>query len=294
MSVCVWKKIVIQGLSGIGLVGFNISRSFISSDYFDKKSLKDFSQFFPNIAIIDNGRIKTQNLRLEELSPKEGKIKVLVLNGPQPQTDELATMFMQQFKESLEIYGNKKQGNIDIYFSFGAMMKSLEIDHTKIFKNEKEIEKYANNFLNKIEEQQRQLYIATAGNTSFDDFKNDCKTSIDPEQLIKEREGIITGLNGVLPAYIGQVLKIPVVTIMIETSIPEWASANSPLTQYIGILSSLTGLEFIKKILQINYDLERDLLVTAEAIKPLALSQLIRILSKEQLPSKVSHDRMYV
>lgn len=289
-----WKNIVIQGLSGIGLVGFNISRAFIISDFFEKELIEDFSQFFPNIAIIDDGQIKTQSLKLEQLFMKNKGLKVLVLNGPQPQSDELATMFMQQYKESLERLNDKKQGSIDIYFSFGAMMKNLEIDHKKIFKNEKDIEKYANDFLEKLKDEKRKLFIATAGKINFDEFKKECKNFIDPESIVKEREGIITGLNGVLPAFIGQVLQIPVVTIMIETALPEWASANSPLTQYIGLLSSLAGLEFLKKLMNINYDLERDLLITTETLRPLALSQLIRILSKDKLPSKVSHDRMYV
>ena len=107
-----WTKIFLQGLVGQGLVGYNTVKTMI--DGLEAKSIQDYAEFFPNLSLIDNGKIENQCVRIFEVNKQDNNF--LIMNGPQPRSDELSTMFLQRIMK--DIQGYDKQNKIEVYIFF--------------------------------------------------------------------------------------------------------------------------------------------------------------------------------
>ena len=109
-----WKNVFLQGLVGRGLVGYNTVKTLI--DGLEAQPIKDYAEYFPSLALIDNGVVENQCVRIFEKSMKEEKYNFLIMNGPQPRSDELSSFFLKQIIKDIYEYKDK----IDVYLSFGA------------------------------------------------------------------------------------------------------------------------------------------------------------------------------
>lgn len=288
-----WNNIVLQGLSGLGLVGYNTVKTLI--DTYQAEVFKDYAEFFPNITIIDNGTIENQCVRIygKDLPDK----KFQFLNGPQPRSDELTSHFLQ--KIMTDITELHKQKKIDLFLSFGAYVTknlSEEVFQDITYTTKEEM---ADKVLSLEIEKKRNLYIATCGDLAFDDFVNDLEGEQD---IVKEPGGIISGLNGVLPAMIGERLKIPTATIMIETTGtgPDMRPSNEfpLLAQFFGILATKRALAFVKKTFGLEEDLEKKIDSVLEELKPTAKQEIIAFFSRDtgddrRRESDFRTDKMY-
>ncbi|MHA2295963.1 MAG: PAC2 family protein [Candidatus Hodarchaeales archaeon] len=233
------SAILIQGLTGMGLVAYNIAKQLLEIPSLAFYEVKSYSEFFPNVAIVDNGRLSTQALRLYRTEFGERDDKYLyVLNGPQPGSDELQAMFMDKFTSDLLEIVNEDQEPIDLYISFGAFITSMQLPFLVDTSNFS-----TKDFIQKIKEKDRKLFVATCGGIDIEEFKG--KLAQHECDLVREEDGYITGLNGVLPAVIGEKYGIPSVTIMVETETFEFLRATSHLSQFLGLLGTRKGIEFV-------------------------------------------------
>jgi predicted ATP-grasp superfamily ATP-dependent carboligase len=281
-----WTKIFLQGLVGQGLVGYNTVKTMIDS--LEAKSIQDYAEYFPNLSLIDNGKIENQCVRIYETGD------FLIMNGPQPRSDELSTLFLKKIME--DIQNLHEQNKIDVYLSFGAYVtKNLspyEIDSAeKLTTNE-----LADLVLKKETEKVRHLYIATSG-YNFDEFVN--TLGISDEEVVKESQGFISGLNGVLPAMVGERLKIPTATIMIETTGTESRTSSFPvLSQYLGFLSTKRALEFLNKTFNLDLDIDKRISKVLDEISAPAKEEIIayidRDIKEDKRDRESDHRAMYV
>lgn len=285
-----WNNIFLQGLVGLGLVGYNTVKTLI--DELEAKPIKDYAEFFPNLSLIDNGKIENQCVRIFEKSNKDNHF--LIMNGPQPRSDEISTLFLKQIMEDVDKIN--KDNKIDVYLSFGAYVNKNLAPFEQIEENKKLSEdELAELVLKHENEKERKLYIATSG-YDFDKF---IKTiGITEEEVMKESQGYISGLNGVLPAMIGERLKIPTATIMIETTGTESRSGTFPiLAQYLGFLSTKRALQFLNKTFVLGLDIETKISKLLEEIKDSAKQELIQYIQKdirEEKREEPDHGAMYV
>ncbi|MFV2016823.1 MAG: PAC2 family protein, partial [Candidatus Heimdallarchaeota archaeon] len=286
-----WTKIFLQGLVGQGLVGYNTVKTMI--DGLEAKSIKDYGEYFPNLSLIDNGKIENQCVRVFEVKKNENNF--LIMNGPQPRSDEISSLFLQ--KVIGDIDEMNEQNKIDVYLSFGAYVtKNLspyEIETDKKLP----ASELADLVLKHELEKERKLYIATSG-FDFDKFTK--ILGIPEQEVVKESQGFISGLNGVLPAMIGERLNIPTATIMIETTGTESSrSANFPaLAQYLGFLSTKRALQFLNKTFNFDLDIETRITKVLDEIKDSAKEEIISYIEKDfqedKRDTETDHRAMYV
>ncbi len=288
-----WNNIILQGLSGLGLVGYNTVKTLI--DTYEADVYKDYAEYFPNLTLIDNGTIENQCVRIydKDLPNKHFQF----INGPQPRSDELTSMFLQ--KVIVDIAEMNKNKKIDLFLSFGAYVtKTLSHgDFQDITYSTKE--ELAEKILTAEIEKKRNLYIATSGQLIFDDFIKDLGGESD---VVKEPGGVISGLNGVLPAMVGERLKIPTATIMIETTGTgaDMRSSNDfpLLAQFLGLLATKRALIFVKKTFGIEENLETKIDTILDELKSTAKQEIITFFDRDNgndrsRESEFRNDKMY-
>ena len=140
------------------------------------------------------------------------------------------------------------------------------------------------------------MYIATSGHLAFDRFVEDLGLD---EKIIKETQGYISGLNGVLPALIGERLKIPTATIMIETTGTDSRNNNFPvLSQFLGLLATKKALQFIEKVFTLDKKLDSKIDTILTELKDTARQELITFFDRDisdekSRESDYRNDKMY-
>ncbi len=272
-------NIWIQGLAGIGLVGYNIAKTLQTE--FNLKLWKSYGIYFPNIAPIENGKIYVNSIRI--YNGKIDKNKMLwVVTGPQPDSDALSSLFIQQFIKDLEEINKKHK--ITMYMAFGAFVTSYLSEVIQHQKNRggQPIE-IVNRIITQEMTKERPLFVATAGNITFDMFVKETKARSFDGELRKEESGYISGLNGVLPALVGEILNIPSIACMIDTCLVDFEGPRGPtgLSLFLGFLASMKGLQFLNKMfdLRLNFEaLENQI----ESLSATAKEQLFKLLSSSK------------
>jgi len=262
----------------MGLVAYNIAKQVLNIPQLEFHEVRSYPEYFPNIAIVENGHLSTQALRLYRALLKDD-LALYVLNGPQPGSDELQAMFIEKFTaDLLEI---NEEEPIKLYISFGAFITSMQVpvlDPVSITPEE-----YIDGLINK----DRRLFVATCGGIELDNLEE----ILNPTecQLVQEENGYITGLNGVLPAVVGEMYGIPAVTIMVETENFEFIRATSHLSQFLGVLGTKKGMEYVIDAFDqgaAKNDILQSLNRIIAELRPLAVQQLEHSLEQEQLRKK--------
>ncbi len=288
-----WNNVILQGLSGLGLVGYNTVKTLVEA--FDAEVYKDYAEFFPNITVIENARLENQCVRIYQ---KELQSKRLFrfINGGQPRSEELSSMFLQKIITDIqEIHKNNK---VDLFLSFGAYVtKSLShLDfQDQMFSSKEEL---ADSILNSEINKNRTIYVATSGPLFYDDFIKDLNSY---ESITKEPGGYITGLNGVIPAAIGERLKIPSATVMIETTgtgTDIRPTNDFPLlAQFLGLLATKRALTFLEKTFDLKINLESKIDTILEELKSTAKQEIISFFERDNTDdsrqSDFRNDKMY-
>lgn len=290
-----FDNIFLQGLVGLGLVGYNTIKTLI--DTYEADVYQDYAEFFPNLSIIDNGVIENQCVRIYQKELEAGplgKKMFQFLNGPQPRSDELNSFFLQKIISDLKELNKEKK--IDLFLSFGAYV-TKNITHADFedvpYSNKEEL---VNKILDSEIEKQRSLYVATSGHLAFDSFVTDLAVN---DKIIKETQGYIAGLNGVLPALIGERLKIPTATIMIETTGTDSRNNNFPvLSQFLGLLATKKALQFIENVFNLDKKLDTKIDTILTELKDTAKQELITFFDKDvsdekNRESEYRNDKMY-
>lgn len=287
-----WNKVILQGLVGNGLVGYNAIKTLIET--FSSDVVKDYAEFFPNISFIDNGIIENQCVRL--FFNKINNNEFYLINGPQPRSEEMNSFFLKQIVADIkELHSSKP---IDIFISFGALItKNLSyVDFQDIKHDSKE--ELAEKILFGEIEKDRSLHIATNGSITFENFLEGTNDSSD--KLVKETQGFIKGLNGVLPAMVGERLKIPTVTIMVETTGTDPRDNSFPvLAQFLGLLATKKALHFIQNVfIGKNEHIDSKIDSVINDLKDAAKQELINYLDNDFSPDKTReadyrNDKMY-
>lgn len=289
-----WNNVILQGLSGLGLVGYNTVKTLVEA--YDAEVYKDYAEFFPNITVIENARLENQCVRIyqKEIQPKR---QFRFINGGQPRSEELSSLFLQ--KIIADIQELQKGSKIDLFLSFGAYItKTISHEdlqeHMTIPKDE-----LAEKILDAEMKKERNIYIATAGPLFFDDFIKDLESD---KTITKEPGGYITGLNGVIPAVIGERLKVPAATVMIETT-GAGSDIRSPsdfplLAQFLGLLATKRAVIFLEKTFDLKINLESKIDTILEELKSNAKQEIIALFEKDHgidrsRTSDFRNDKMY-
>lgn len=285
-----WNNIFLQGLVGHGLVGYNTVKTLIDNSETDV--IKDYAEYFPNLSFIDNGIIENQCVRLFRMDKLERTF--YYINGPQPRADELNSFFLQKIISDIrEIHANHP---IDFFISFGALV-SRNLSYADFpdfqYKNKEEL---AEKILASEIELDRKLRVATCGGLVFEDF---AKSLGEPKDLQKETQGYISGLNGVLPALVGERLQIPTATIMVESTGADSRSNNFPvLAQFLGLLATKKALQFIQNVFFEGQEFDKKIDSILEELKSAAKQELINYIETDFSPEKspesdYRNDKMY-
>ena len=278
-----WKNFFLQGLVGMGLVGYNTLKFFLKK--INSEPIVDYAEFFPQVAVIEEGKIENQCPRIYSADiGKERRIYGVI--GPQPRSDELSASFLGAFlRDFKKIHEESK---IDLFISFGAFITDV-IDVTGTAGG---FGAAADRLLDHELTRSRGLYIATCGGLSYDEFALSVQHPDD--KIVKEPQGFISGLNGVLPALIGERFKIPTVTIMVESASAEKFRFNSAVAQLLGLLASRKGLEFLDHYFGLDMDLRSLLTPIIDELLPAARQDLISSMERgEPERREDSSDKMY-
>ena len=257
----------------MGLVGFNATKFFLNR--LESNISIDYAEFFPNVAIIENGRIENQCARIYRAH--HGLRRFYALLGPQPRSDELTSLFIQKFvKDFRRIH---EESPIDLYISFGAFITEI-LPSSSNFNSDgfTDYSTIANQIIDQELNKKRKLYIATCGSLDFEEFSLSVQNQDD--EIVREPQGFISGLNGVLPAIIGERFNIPTVTIMVETSSAEKYKFNGAVSQLLGLLASRKGLNFLDNYFDLNMQLDSYLDPIIGEITPAARQELISSLER--------------
>ncbi|MHA2362360.1 MAG: PAC2 family protein [Candidatus Hodarchaeales archaeon] len=289
-----WNEIFLQGLVGLGLVGYNTVKTLI--DRFDANVIMDYAEYFPNLSLIENGTIENQCARVYTVDISSRRF--YLLNGPQPRQDELSSLFLQKFIIDFKRW--HKDNPIDIYISFGAFITSMI--GPERFKQEGNIssEEIADKLIQEEIKKPRNLFVATCGGMDFEEFSSEIVHPADV--VVRETQGYISGLNGVLPALIGERLKIKTATIMVETTgaeISRSTSSTPVLAQFLGLLATRKGLQFLDRLFDIGLDLDTKIDGVIEELLPVARQDIIDTLESGESEFKRDkdtdfRDKMYV
>ena len=207
---------------------------------------------------------------------------------------ELASFFLQKIVSDIQELHKAK--DIDLFLSFGAFVtKNLSYaDFQDVsYENKEEL---AEKILQSEIEKPRNLYVATSGALDFDEFVKELKVE---DKIIKETQGYISGLNGVLPALIGERLHIPTATIMIETTGTDSRTNNFPvLAQFLGLLATKKALQFIQDVFKFEKDLDKKIDNILNELKPTAKQELVNFFDKDfsderNRETEYRNDKMY-
>lgn len=288
-----YNNVILQGLAGLGLVGYNTIKTLIEA--YDADIYKDYAEFFPNMTLIENGHIENQCVRIyqKELPKKNFRF----INGPQPRPDELVSNFLQRIIPDIQEL--HKSNKIDLYLSFGAYVSKVlsheDFQDIDAFNKEELAEK----ILNAEIEKKRNVYVATCGNLNFDEFIKEVNGETEVQ---KEPGGYITGLNGVLPALVGERLNIPTATIMVETTgagTDMRSTSEFPLlSQFLGLLATKRALIFIEKVFDLNLNLETKIDTILNELRSTAKQEIIAFFDRDTIDdrgrgSDFTNDKMY-
>ncbi|OLS18959.1 MAG: hypothetical protein HeimC3_47750 [Candidatus Heimdallarchaeota archaeon LC_3] len=269
-----WKEFFLQGLVGMGLVGFNATKFFLKGLESNNISI-DYAEFFPNVAIIENGRIENQCARIYRAHHDLRSFHALL--GPQPRSDELTSLFIQKFVNDFRHI--HEESPIDLYISFGAFITEILPSSSKFLSEGRtDFTTIADQIINQELNKKRKLYIATCGSLDFEEFSLSVQHPDD--EIVREPQGFISGLNGVLPAIIGERFNIPTVTIMVETSSAEKYKFNGAVSQLLGLLASRKGLNFLDNYFDLKMQLDSYLNPVIEEITPAARQELVASLER--------------
>ncbi|MFX0063666.1 MAG: PAC2 family protein [Candidatus Hermodarchaeota archaeon] len=281
----------IQGLMGIGLVGFNVA------DFLQKglksKVIRSYSEFFPSVAFLDSkSKLATKTIEVSKTKISNGPSdsNIFIMNGSQPEEDTLAYFLMKTVEKDIRAWN--EDNSIDLYIAFGASVTEFVIPSYSA----SEVRDVAKNIIQEEKKKNRRIYIAFAGEGSENHpFIKQTKKKFQLEAMGDGK--VITGMNGVLPAYIGVKTGLPVITAMIEASIPSYVqSIDNPLNQFIGLAASKYGLNWINSFLKFDDSPIKMADKYLDKIEPHAISQLEQMLKMGHgLPKDRAADRkMYV
>ncbi|MFX0090564.1 MAG: PAC2 family protein [Candidatus Hodarchaeota archaeon] len=278
----------IQGLVGMGLVGYNVA-DFLQKNL-ESTVIRSYSEFFPSIAFLDSkAKLSTKTIEVSKANIPNGDSdsNIFIMHGSQPDEETLSYFFIKAVEKDMRIWNENNP--ISLYIAFGVTAKEFQIPSS--LSGTKTTSKA---FLQEEKAKHRRIYIAFAGKGAE---KHPFIKKTKKEYLLEPMgEGrYITGLNGVLPAYIGEKTGLPVVTAMIEASIPSFDLEN-PLSQFIGLSASRYGIKWLKSFLKFG-DRPLNLIDSRlEKLEPLAISQLDQHLKLGGDPSKErgTDQKMYV
>jgi len=283
------KTVFLQGLTGVGLVGYQVAKTFLTA--FHAERIRGYPEFFPKFSSVEDGRLSGQNIEVFRIELNDDR-RLYVLNGEQPPENVLSSLFIQQFLEDLTRWHSITP--FDLYLSFGASFSNFTIQVENMDMKTEEVVTAA---LDREISMMRTLFTAACGDLSFEEIHS--LTSPDAHSVEKGREGYITGLNGVLPACVGDRCGIPALTVMVQAQIPDFTSSESPLYQLCGLCASRAGvawlldllcLESVAVIQQIDDAIGR--------LRGPATEQLLRVLQAGPPPDasrdRESTSRMYV
>ena len=88
------KVVFIQGLTGMGLVGFNVAQT-VRMDL-DAYRTATYSEFFPTVAFVDDGKLKTRTI--EVFKAQLNDTTIYSMTGSQPEENLLASSFISKFE----------------------------------------------------------------------------------------------------------------------------------------------------------------------------------------------------
>jgi hypothetical protein len=229
------KTVFLQGLTGVGLVGFQVARTFLTA--FQAERIRSYPEFFPKFSSVEDGRLSGQNIEVFRIELNDDR-RLYVLNGEQPPENVLSSMFIHRFLEDLSRWHAVTP--FDLYMSFGASFSNFTIQVQNVDMKTEEVVSAA---IDREISMLRTLFIAASGELSFDEIR--ALASPDAHSVEKGREGYITGLNGVLPACVGDHCGIPALTVMVQAQIPDFTSSESPLYQLCGLCASRAGVAWL-------------------------------------------------
>ncbi len=220
----------------------------LSKEYEERiEKLVTFPDFFPRILTAEQGKMNLQSVKLERLQ-HDGDILYL-LYGPQPDNEIMLYHASQTLLSAISDLHTETP--IEVYLSFGAFMRDFEIP---ALENEKEVEKISEEILRKEYSGKRIIRYAYSGL----DPAILVKVKAEDFEVLPSEDGVISGLNGFMPAFVSEKLDIPAVSIMIETSIiRELQMANDPLSTYFGLCASRIGIKFINHVFRLDISTSR-------------------------------------
>ncbi len=281
------KVVYVQGLTGMGLVGFNVAQT-VRMDL-DAYRIATYSEFFPTVAFVDDGKLKTRTI--EVFKAQLNNTTVYSMTGSQPEENLLTSAFISKFEQDMSRWHGAEP--VDLYLAFGAFITRFELPNV----DEREVNELAEKKIKEEKLKERRLFIATAGGLEYTELKSFlAESSSGTDNLVlQESEGYISGLNGVLPAHIADKLDIPTATIMVETAIPDFVGSDSPLYRFLGLCGARRGLQFLQDLLKTDFSLDYvdDNINSLEksAIRQCAMTIRLGIQAKEGTPPR---KEMYV
>lgn len=240
------QNIWVQGLTGMGLVGYHIAGTLLNlGEGIAVQRIQSYSEFFPSISFVDSGNLSMKSINVFRVELDD--VNVFVVHGAQPQESTLSYFLLTSFERDMIRWN--EENPVDLYLSFGALVEDFKLG-TTVPSDETEAEQLARARLEEERNMTRKFFVATSEILPFEQFK--LMVDID-DALLQKSEGYISGLNGVLPAYVGDKLDIPAATVMVQSSIPSLVGgmgiSESHLGQFLGMCSSLRGLEFLSRII---------------------------------------------
>ena len=286
------STILIQGLTGMGLVGYNVARAFLSVFKDEAIRIESYPEFFPRISTVDDGQLSGQNIEVHRIPLENGKT-LLILNGDQPPEIVLSSFFMSRFLSDLNRW--HLDTPIDLFLSFGASFSSFTIQTKN--EEEKNPENVVKAALDHEMRMKRKIFLSVCGGIEFEEIA--CLTNPNESYSIeKGQEGFITGLNGVLPSCVGDRYNIPASTVMIQAQIPDFTGSETPLYQLCGLCASRIGLIWLSDLL----DLEKHIIIrnveeTIERLTKMSSDQLLQLITgsfPEEKRPKEPTSHMYV
>ncbi|MFX0092947.1 MAG: hypothetical protein ACFFBD_14405 [Candidatus Hodarchaeota archaeon] len=289
------KSFFIQGLSGVGLVGLKVVET-LNSFFKDIKTVRSYSEFFPSIATVINGRLRLPNLSIYHV--KKNDLSLYTMTGDQPRNPILTYFFLEDFEKDLKEALNDTP--LDLYIAFGANMMNFnpDIDPRRDADSKTKAKEVAQEILEEEIQKPREISLSC----STDHIKSSLiqNSPLPPEVTLKVQslDYVINGLNGVLPSFVTQKLGVPSVAAMIETSLPLPVPPETPLQSlrtFLGLCSARRGVQWAQSLFGVQ-DADKFLEQVIERLKETAireLSLLLRLPSLEAT-SPPKDNRMYV
>ncbi len=278
MNLADAKNIVIQGLTGMGLVGLNISEALVKT--FNLELKKSYAEFFPNVAIARQGTLEVSTAAVYhgEIDGREWWI----LTGPQPRTDELSALLLRQVVADFKEWNDIRP--FDAYISFGAFVNtSIAQLFFEALQITNQPEKAIDRMIEDERTKERTFFVACCGGMMPKDVET-ASTTVKVEAL----DGHISGLNGTIPGTIGNVLGIPTASILIEAASADILTGGrfTPIDRFFGILASVKGLEFLHDVFGIDKKVMESLKEEISELLPIVTEELKEVLKEPQAQRK--------